>query len=84
MHDWEVLLRGDTQVLFNDGQLRELLAYGDWKVFLAGYMGIVIVLLMIVTKTPLKDKYNLKTILMATFGWPLIAPFFVWRALGSR
>jgi hypothetical protein len=51
---------------------------------LAAYLGIVVVLLALSTRIADEEGVDLKHILIAAFGWPLVAPVVAWRAWVSR
>ena len=53
------------------------------RAFLIGYLGVVIGLLTF--STGIKEEgVSLKHILIAAFGWPLLAPVLAWRAWFAR
>jgi hypothetical protein len=84
MRDWELLLQGDAQVLLDANEFHGLIASGDWRLFMALYIGVVIALLALATRTPLGDRLGLKVLLIVAFGWPLMIPVIVWRVWTNR
>jgi hypothetical protein len=51
---------------------------------LVAYLGVVIMLLALSTRIDSDEGVGLKHILIAAFGWPLVAPVIAWRAWVSR
>jgi hypothetical protein len=51
---------------------------------LVAYLGVVIALLALSTRIESDEGVSLKHILIAAFGWPLVAPVIAWRAWVSR
>jgi hypothetical protein len=48
------------------------------------YLGVVIMLLALSTRIESDEGVGLKHILIAAFGWPLVAPVIAWRVWVSR
>ncbi|MBM6595990.1 hypothetical protein [Microvirga pudoricolor] len=48
------------------------------------YLGVVIVLLTLSTSIGGEEGVDLKHILIAAFGWPLLGPVLAWRAWLAR
>jgi hypothetical protein len=51
---------------------------------LIAYLGVVIALLALSTSIDTDEGISLKHILIAAFGWPVLAPLLAWRAWASR
>lgn len=51
---------------------------------LIAYTGVVIALLTLSTAIEGDEEVALKHILIAAFGWPLIAPILAWKAWVAR
>jgi hypothetical protein len=51
---------------------------------LTAYLGVVIVLLALSTKIEADEGISLTHILIAAFGWPVVAPVIAWKAWFSR
>jgi hypothetical protein len=48
------------------------------------YLAVVIVLLTLCTRIDSEEGVDLRHILIAAFGWPLVAPVVAWRFWLSR
>lgn len=51
---------------------------------LVAYLGVVIMMLTLSTRIASDEGVGLKHILIAAFGWPLVAPVIAWRAWVGR
>ena len=51
---------------------------------LIAYLAVVIGLLALSTSIDSDEGVSLKHILVAAFGWPVLAPLMAWRAWASR
>jgi hypothetical protein len=51
---------------------------------LIAYLAVVIALLALSTSIDQDEGINLKHILVAAFGWPILAPLLAWRVWASR
>jgi hypothetical protein len=82
MQEWELLLEGDLWSLAK-ADLWDVTG-GDLRLFLAAYLGVVIVLLVAATRIRLIENLRIKTVLLTAFGWPVFVPLFAWRILSRR
>jgi hypothetical protein len=51
---------------------------------LVAYVSGVVVLLAMATRIDSREELGLKPILIAAFGWPLVAPVVAWRVWIDR
>jgi hypothetical protein len=58
--------------------------WGHMRELLVAYLGVVVALLTLSTSIDGEEGVDLKHILIAAFGWPLLAPVLAWRAWVAR
>jgi hypothetical protein len=77
------LVRADYQDLLAVGAFGEVVG-GDLRIWIAVYLGMVILLLAASTSIRQTEGIGLRAILIAAFSWPVCLPVVIWKALSAR